>query len=157
MNRSTIVFFWFLVLLCLGSCGSSGDGNQTALEPLDTVRWGRADCSILKEGVTFRLTYEKEGQEPTQEDLTITNPEVHCSGCEAMGLTQVDLECYEVATGPVVTVGSIVVWARLTHPDGRSYRNWKGEVVKGIFEGQMDVGKADGTIDQYKCTGRAVR
>lgn len=147
MKRTILPLALGLGLLTLHSCGDS-DGGTGDLPPLDTARWGQADCSILKGGVAFHLDYEIDGQHQGSDVLTVTGDQVDCSACAAEGLTQGEVGCYE--NGP----GNFVIKAVKSDEKGNT-RAWKGEVVNGVYSGDMNVSKADGTSTQYRFTGRA--
>ncbi|HQW88066.1 MAG TPA: hypothetical protein PLH93_12795 [Flavobacteriales bacterium] len=149
MKRTILPLALGLGLMTLHSCDGSG-GTTDGLPPLDPARWEQADCSILKTGVAFRLDYELNGQHQGSDVLTLTGDEVDCTGCAGEGLTMGEVGCYEQGSG------HFIIKAVKSDEKNRS-RAWKGEVVKGMFTGEMNVTRADGTSDLYKVTGRAER
>ncbi|MBK6628186.1 MAG: hypothetical protein IPJ87_07520 [Flavobacteriales bacterium] len=147
MKRTILPLALGLGLLTLHSCGGPGGGADD-LPPLDTARWGQADCSILKGGVVFHLDYELSGQHQGSDVVTFSGDQFDCSACATEGLTQGEVGCYE--SGP----GQFTIKAVKSDDMGNS-RAWKGDVVKGVFNGEMNVSKADGSATLYRFTGRA--
>lgn len=147
MKRTILPLALGLGLLTLHSCGGSGGGADD-LPALDTARWGRADCSILKGGVAFHLDYQLGGQHQGSDVVTLTGDGVDCSACATEGLTLGEVGCDELAPG------HLTIKAVKSDEKGNS-RAWKGEVINGVYSGDMNVSRADGTFTQYRFTGRA--
>lgn len=147
MKRTILPLALGVGLVTLHSCGGS-DAGTADLPPLDTVRWGQADCSILKGGVAFHLDYELGGQHQGSDVVRITGDELDCTACAAEGLTQGEVSCYE--SGP----GHFTIKAVKSDDKGNS-RAWKGEVVNGVYSGEMNASRADGSSSVYLFNGRA--